>query len=126
MESSTDKSAPNNVSDKHKDRSSNDNQNNKKTNKEIREEYFNQLRCWLATVNSYQCFYNELQQKSLQSYYQQVPNNTTEVPKDNTPNTVPEVVPETQTTEPNHFAGMFCSQIHTKLELFDTILLKFI
>lgn len=109
MENPTNKSVlNNNVSDLPKD-SSNDNQNIKKTNKEIREEYFNQLRSWLATVNSYQCFYNELQQKSLEHYYQQDLNNTTEVTKNDVQNTVPEVVPETQTAEPNQFTGMFCS-----------------
>lgn len=106
-----DKSASNkDVSDVPKDPSV-DNQNVKKTNKEIREEYFNQLRSWLAKVNNYQCFYNELQQKLLQNHYQQVLKNDTNVPKNVIPNAVPEVVPESQATAPNRFVGMFCSQI---------------
>lgn len=111
MESSTEKSSSHNdVSDVSKDPPKN-NQNVQKTNKEIREEYFKKLRCWLSTVNSYQNFYNELQKKSLQRKYQQAPKKSTEVPKDNVPTAVPEVVPEAQAAEPNQFAGIFYSQI---------------
>lgn len=76
-------------------------QNSKMSNKEIREEYFNQLRSWLTTVNSYQCYYNKIQQESLQNNYQQVLKNPTEVTRD-VPN-----VSEIPTVEPNQFVGMY-------------------
>lgn len=77
-----------------------DTQNSKMTNKEIREEYFNQLRSWLTTVNSYQCYYNKIQQESLQNNYQKVFKNPTEIPRD-VPN-----VSETPTVGPSQFVGM--------------------
>lgn len=76
-----------------------DTQNSKMTNKEIREEYFNQLRSWLSTVNIYQCYYNKIQQESFQNNYQ-VLKNPIEITK-NVPN-----VSETPTVGPNQFVGM--------------------
>ncbi|XP_060834869.1 protein FAM8A1-like [Rhopalosiphum padi] len=81
--------------------SSKDSNNSKLTNKEIREEYFNQLRSWLSTVNSYQCYYNKLQQEFLQKNYRQVLKNPNEVPK-----VVPNAVPETPSV--NQFVGIRC------------------
>lgn len=97
MENPADKSASNND-----DLSSHSNgtQNTNKTNKEIREEYFNKLRSWLTTVNSYQCYYNKFQQDSLQNYLQ-VPKNTIKVPSH-----VPNAVPETPTVGPVQFIGL--------------------
>lgn len=85
-----------------KPESNKDFSNASKTNKEIREEYFNQLRSWLTTVNNYQCYYNKLQQECLQKNYQQVPKNPTEAPR-NASNTVP----ESSTVNPNQFSGIF-------------------
>lgn len=74
--------------------------NAKVTNKDIRENYFNQLRSWLITVNNYQCYYNKLQQDSLQKL-QKVSKNTTEVPRE-----VPNSTIETS-SDSNQFVGMF-------------------
>jgi len=83
---------------------SQDNKNSKLTNKEIREEYFNQLRLWLDTVNSYQCYYNKLQREFFQKNNPQVLKKPKEVPKP-----ANNVVPETPTVERNQFVGMFYS-----------------
>lgn len=83
---------------------SKDNKNSKLTNKETREEYFNQLRSWLNTTNSYQCYYNKLQQEFFQNNYQQVLKKPNEVPKP-----ANNVVRETPTVERNQFVGMFYS-----------------
>ncbi|KAE9526201.1 hypothetical protein AGLY_013832 [Aphis glycines] len=91
-------------------KSSSKNSNNSKlTSKEIREEYFNQLRSWLYTVNSYQCYYNKLQQEFLQKNDHQVLKNPKEVPKV-VPNAVPPVseTTETPSVEPNQFVGIRC------------------
>lgn len=85
---------------------SKDTENNKMTSKEIREEYFNQLRSWLITVNSYQCYYNKLQQKSLQNIHERVAtkNPTAAITID-----VPNVIPETPAAEPVQFVGRYAS-----------------
>lgn len=87
-----------------KPESNKDFSNTPKTNKEIREEYFNQLRSWLTTVNNYQCYYNKFQQESLQNNYQQILKNPTETPRD-----APNTVPETSTVNTNQFSGIFYS-----------------
>jgi len=92
--------------------SSKDSKNSKLTSKEIREEYFNQLRSWLYTVNSYQCYYNKLQQEILQKKDHQVLKNSNEVPKV-VPKVVPNAVPpvpetaETASVEHNQFVGRY-------------------
>ncbi|XP_025196320.1 protein FAM8A1-like [Melanaphis sacchari] len=98
---------------------------NKLTNKEAREEYFDQLRLWLNTVNSYHCYYNKLQQEFLQKNYQQVLKKSNEVPK-----VVPNAVPVTPTVERDQFVGMKC-QIPSLwrrfgAELIDFLILSFI
>lgn len=98
MESPADKSASNNDDSSN---ISNGTHNTNKTNQEIREEYFNKLQSWLTTVNSYQCYYNKLQQDSLQNYLQ-VPKNATKVPSN-----VPNAAPEAPTVEPVQFVGKF-------------------
>jgi len=95
--------------------SSKDSNNSKLTNKEIREEYFNQLRSWLSTVNSYQCYYNKLQQEFLQKNYRQVLKNPNEVPK-----VVPNAVPETPSV--NQFVGMNHSHIILNNKLFYSLM----
>lgn len=102
--------SPSNKSDSKKDllKPSKDTNNSKLTNKEIREEYFNQLRSWLNTVNSYQCYYNKFQRESFQNNYRQVSKNPNEVPKV-VPNVTPNVVRETPAVERNQFVGMFYS-----------------
>lgn len=85
---------------------SKDTKNSKLTSKEIREEYFNQLRSWLNTVNSYQCYYNKLQRESFQNNYQKVLKNSKEVPKP-----ANDAVRETPTVEHNQFVGMSYSCI---------------
>ncbi|XP_022169880.1 uncharacterized protein LOC111033454 [Myzus persicae] len=105
---------------------SKDTNNSKLTSKEIREEYFNQLRSWLNTVNSYQCYYNKLQRESFQNNYRQVLKNTNEVPKV-VPNAVPNV---RETTTVNQFVGIRC-QIPSLwkrfgAEFIDFLLLSFI
>ncbi|XP_060868832.1 protein FAM8A1-like [Metopolophium dirhodum] len=97
--------SPPNKSESKKDslKPSKDTDNSKLTIKEIREEYFNQLRSWLNTVNSYQCYYNKLQRESFQNNYQQVLKNPNEVPK-----VVPNVVRETPAVERNQFVGIRC------------------
>ncbi|XP_050426875.1 protein FAM8A1-like [Adelges cooleyi] len=83
----------------------NDANNFKKSSKERREEYFNHLRSWLATVNSYQVFYNHLQKETLQSIQQPKP------PKIATPHqNVPRQASAQQTeVDRNHyFNGYTC------------------
>ncbi|XP_025207567.1 protein FAM8A1 [Melanaphis sacchari] len=82
---------------------SKDSKNTQLTNKEAREEYFDKLRLWLTTVNSYQLYYNKLQQESLQKYYNEVLKKANEVPK-----VVPDAIPETPSVELNQFTGMKC------------------
>lgn len=88
--------------------SSKDSNNSKLTSKEIREEYFNQLRSWLYTVNSYQCYYNKLQQEFLQKNDHQVLKNPNEVPKV-VSNAVPPVpgTAETPSVGHNQFVGRY-------------------
>lgn len=97
---------------------SKDTNNSKLTSKEIREEYFNQLRSWLNTVNSYQCYYNKLQRESFQNNYRQVLKNTNEVPKV-VPNAVPNV---RETTTVNQFVGMYYSHSISDDKLFHSML----
>lgn len=87
---------------KPKDKSK-DTENSKMTSKERREKYFIQLRSWLHTVNSYECYYNKLRQEIHRKKYVKVSKNptTTEEPRE-----VPNVVPETTTVEPTQFVGM--------------------
>ncbi|KAL5243623.1 hypothetical protein ACI65C_011033 [Semiaphis heraclei] len=104
---------------------SKDNKNSKLTNKETREEYFNQLRSWLNTTNSYQCYYNKLQQEFFQNNYQQVLKKPNEVPKP-----ANNVVRETPTVERNQFVGIKC-QIPSLwkrfgAEFIDFLLLSFV
>lgn len=74
-----------------------------KSKKELREEYFNQLRAWITMMNTYQFYYNKLQQEALLSKYQQISKNSTEPrPRNGTNN-----VPETPTVDPNQFCGIF-------------------
>lgn len=92
MESPTEKTASSNDSLK-------DNQNPKMTSKERREKYFTELRSWLHTVNSYECYYNKLQRESLEKY-QKVLKRPSEAPRE-----VSDNVPETTTVGPNQFVG---------------------
>jgi len=96
MKSQADESTSNNDSNTPKD-----DKNSKITNNRSREEYFNQLRSWLTTVNSYQCYYNKLQRESLQNNHQRVIRNPSEIIKN-----VPNVGPETQTAALDQFVGM--------------------
>lgn len=98
MENTSGRSASNNDSPKDTD----DKSNTKITNKEIREEYFNKLRSWLTTVNSYECYYNKLQQELLQNNYQQfLKGSSTEVPRD-----ISNDSSETPTVGSNQFEGI--------------------
>jgi len=82
-----------------------DTKNDKMTNKEIREEYFKQLRSWLTTVNSYQCYYNKLQRESLQNDRRRV---TTKNPTAAIATGMPNVTPEAPTAGPVQFVGIRC------------------
>jgi len=84
--------------------------NSTMTNKEIREEYFKQLRSWLTTVNNYQCYYNLFQQELLKNNYQPNSVNPTGDSRD-----IPTVIPETEietetetTAESTQFVGIRC------------------
>lgn len=92
MESSTENTKPSSGSPK-------DVKTSVMTSKERREKYFTELRTWLRTVNSYECYYNKLQQQSLEKN-QKVSKSPSELPRD-----VPNVVPETSTVGPNQFVG---------------------
>lgn len=86
MDNSSDKFASNkNLPD-----TSKNSPNSQKTNKERREEYFNQLRAWITMMNIYQHYYNNLQQICLQNQFKQLPNDPKETPED-IPKTVPEM-----------------------------------
>lgn len=100
MEGPAGKSAKNNSLNTPKNIST---KNTKKSNKEIREEYFNKLRSWLSTVNNYQCYYNKLQQDLIKKKNKQVSKNPTAIPK-----VVPNNVPETPNIGSTQFVGMFC------------------
>lgn len=76
-------------------------ESSKMSNKEIREEYFNQLCSWLTTVNGYQCFYNKLQQESLKNNYQQISKTSSEGSRE-----LPDVRPEATTAGPSQFVGI--------------------
>ncbi|VVC40021.1 RDD [Cinara cedri] len=76
-----------------------------KSNKEIRENYFKQLRSWMNTVNSYQCYYNKLQEDLVPKKTKQVPKSPIEVP--NPPIPVPNV-PETPNVTSTQFVGIRC------------------
>jgi len=91
MESPTEKTASSN--DSHKD-----DQNSKMTSKERREKYFTELRSWLRTVNSYECYYNKLQRESLEKYQKDL--RPSEAPREVSNN-----VPETTTVGPSQFVG---------------------
>lgn len=81
-----------------------DTENSKMTSKERREKYFIQLRSWLRTVNSYECYYNKLRQEMLKTKYAKV---SKKPPMTEEPREVPNVVPETTPVEPTQFVGMF-------------------
>lgn len=71
----------------------------KLSNKEIREIYFDQLRCWMTTVNSYESFYNKLQEYSLPNEQNSL-NDSADVPTE-----VSNSEPEPPSVVPVRFVG---------------------
>ncbi|XP_050536130.1 uncharacterized protein LOC126902671 [Daktulosphaira vitifoliae] len=78
--------------------------NLKMTNKQIREDYFDQLRSWLTTVHNYQICYNHLQQESLKTFQKQ--NNSNSLKRDSIP--TPTCTEQEATIDPNKFQGYKC------------------
>lgn len=111
MENAENKSASNKDSPK----AANVTNNVKMTNKEIREEYFNQLRSWLHTVNTYECNFNKFQQELFKKKYQTIPKTPNEVPRNNvrvpnSANATPEMA-EPSNVGSNQFEGVPCIYI---------------